>query len=121
MIVFGGPHAPAQHCAPQVAFRQSALAAHSNADVHAPPSQPSTTSSTSVRTASSYVIWKVMRRWLVLISFTLVAGVSQMLWLNYAPVLTAIQAHYHISELLASTLILVFPGLYVLLSLPAGK
>ena len=61
-----------------------------------------------------------MRRWLVLVTFTLVAGVSQLLWLNFAPILTAIQARYHVSELTASTLILVFPALYVLLSLPAG-
>jgi cyanate permease len=60
------------------------------------------------------------RRWLVLVVFTLVAGVSQMLWLNYAPVLALIQAQYQISELQASTLILVFPALYVVLSLPAG-
>jgi cyanate permease len=56
----------------------------------------------------------------VLVVFTLVAGVSQMLWLNYAPVLSQIQAHYQVSELVASTLILVFPALYVVLSLPAG-
>lgn len=60
------------------------------------------------------------RRWIVLVVFTLVAGVSQMLWLNYAPVLANIQAQYQVSELLASTLILVFPALYVVLSLPAG-
>jgi cyanate permease len=60
------------------------------------------------------------RRWPVLVVFTLVAGVSQMLWLNYAPVLSLIQARYQVSELLASTLILVFPALYVVLSLPAG-
>ena len=56
----------------------------------------------------------------MLVAFTLVAGVSQMLWLNYAPVLGAIEAGYHVSELVASTLILVFPALYVVLSLPAG-
>jgi predicted MFS family arabinose efflux permease len=56
----------------------------------------------------------------VLLAFTLVAGVSQMLWLNYAPVLAAIEADYQVSELVASTLILVFPALYVVLSLPAG-
>jgi MFS family permease len=56
----------------------------------------------------------------VLLVFTLVAGVSQMLWLNYAPVLAVIQARYDVGELLASTLILVFPAFYVVLSLPAG-
>src|ERR1700733_8156698 len=60
------------------------------------------------------------RRWLVLVAFTLVAGVSQMLWLNYAPVLALVQARYQVSDLLASTLILAFPALYVVLSLPAG-
>jgi len=43
-----------------------------------------------------------------------------MLWLNFAPLLTIIQRRHGVSELLASTLVLVFPLLYVLLSLPAG-
>jgi predicted MFS family arabinose efflux permease len=59
-------------------------------------------------------------RWLVLLVYTLVAGASQMLWLNFAPLLGEIQKRYGVSELLASTLVLVFPLLYVLLSLPAG-
>ena len=59
-------------------------------------------------------------RWVVLAVYTFVAGVSQMLWLNFAPLLTQIQKRYEVSELLASTLVLVFPLLYVLLSLPAG-
>lgn len=59
-------------------------------------------------------------RWVVLAAYTFVAGVSQMLWLNFAPLLTQIQKRYEVSELLASTLVLVFPLLYVLLSLPAG-
>jgi MFS family permease len=59
-------------------------------------------------------------RWVVLTVFTLTAGVSQMLWLNFAPLLTTIQKRYGIGELLASTLVLVFPLLYVALSLSAG-
>ncbi len=59
-------------------------------------------------------------RWVVLGVYTLCAGVSQMLWLNFAPLLTEIQKRYGVGELLASTLVLVFPLLYVLLSLPAG-
>jgi predicted MFS family arabinose efflux permease len=59
-------------------------------------------------------------RWIVLAVYTLVAGVSQMLWLNFAPLLTMIQQRHGVSELLASTLVFVFPLLYVLLSLPAG-
>ncbi len=59
-------------------------------------------------------------RWVVLAAFTLVAGASQMLWLNFAPILTEIQKRYAVSELLASGLVFVFPLLYVLLSVPAG-
>lgn len=60
------------------------------------------------------------KRWVVLGGYTLVAGVSQMLWLNFAPLITIIQDRYLVSELEASSLIWVFPGLYVLLSLHAG-
>jgi predicted MFS family arabinose efflux permease len=59
-------------------------------------------------------------RWVVLSAFALVAGVTQMLWLNFAPLLTLVEKRYGVSELVASTLILVFPLIYVLLSLPAG-
>jgi len=60
------------------------------------------------------------RRWLVLASYALVVGVSQLLWLNFAPLLSMIEARYHVSELAASSLLLVFPLLYVVFSLPAG-
>jgi predicted MFS family arabinose efflux permease len=60
------------------------------------------------------------RRWAVLFAFTVVAGVSQMLWLNFAPLLTLVQNRYGVGEGLASALIFVFPLLYVALSIPAG-
>ena len=59
-------------------------------------------------------------RWVVLLAFFCVAGVSQMLWLNFAPLLSLIQNRYGVTELVASSLVLVFPLLYVLLSIPAG-
>lgn len=59
-------------------------------------------------------------RWVVLAAYALAAGVTQMLWLNFAPLLTLVQQRYGVSELLASSLVLVFPLVYVLLSLPAG-
>lgn len=61
------------------------------------------------------------RRWVVLGAFAAVAGTSQMLWLNFAPILTQVQTRYVVGELGASALVLVFPLLYVLLSLPAGR
>jgi predicted MFS family arabinose efflux permease len=57
----------------------------------------------------------------VLAAFTLLAGVTQMLWLNFAPLITLVRERYAVSELVASTLVLVFPLLYVLLSIPAGQ
>lgn len=59
-------------------------------------------------------------RWTVLLAFTFVAGLTQALWLNFVPVLSLIQKRFGVDELTASTLILVFPALYVLLSLHAG-
>lgn len=60
------------------------------------------------------------RRWAVLAVFAVAAGVTQMLWLNFAPLLSVVQARYGVSELAASTLVLVFPLVYVFLSVPAG-
>jgi predicted MFS family arabinose efflux permease len=59
-------------------------------------------------------------RWIVLALYTLVAGASQMLWLNFAPLLTAVEKAYGVGEMAASSLVFVFPLLYVLLSLPTG-
>lgn len=59
-------------------------------------------------------------RFVVLGLFVLVAGLSQMLWLNYAPLMSLVQAKYGVSEDLAALLLLAFPLVYVLLSVPAG-
>ncbi len=59
-------------------------------------------------------------RWIILILFMLPAAVSQMLWLNFAPLLTLIQKKYGVDELTSNLLILVFPLVYVLVSVPAG-
>jgi len=58
---------------------------------------------------------------LVLFAFTIVAGVNQMLWLNFAPIISVIQKKYGVSELTVNgLLLLVFPLLYVVLAVPAG-
>ena len=59
-------------------------------------------------------------RWLILAAFAGVAAVSQMLWLNFAPLITLLQEKYGVSELQASLPTLVIPLLYVVLSLHAG-
>ncbi|HNE18432.1 MAG TPA: MFS transporter, partial [Turneriella sp.] len=59
-------------------------------------------------------------RWIILILFMLPAAMSQMLWLNFAPLLTAMQQKYKVDELTSNLLIMVFPLVYVLVSIPAG-
>lgn len=58
--------------------------------------------------------------WVILILFMLPAAMSQMLWLNFAPLLTEVQKKYRVDELTSNLLILVFPLVYVLVSVPAG-
>jgi cyanate permease len=60
------------------------------------------------------------RRWGVLAAFICVVAVSQMLWLNFAPLLAHVQRRYQVDELTASLLVLVFPLLYVGFSVHAG-
>lgn len=59
-------------------------------------------------------------RWVILLLFMLPAAMSQMLWLNFAPLLTAVQQKYRVDELTSNLLIMVFPLVYVLISVPAG-
>lgn len=60
------------------------------------------------------------RRWVVLAMFLAIAGYSQIVWLNFAALLSFVQARHSVSEDAAGLLLLVFPALYVLVSLPAG-
>lgn len=61
------------------------------------------------------------RRWSVLMAYFGVAAMSQMLWLNLAPLVTFIQLKYNVSELMVSALLLSFPLLYVILSVHSGR
>jgi MFS family permease len=63
----------------------------------------------------------VTKRAVVLTTFALAAGLSQLLWLNFAPILDFVQSHYSVTESQAGLLILVFPLIYVFLSIPAGN
>lgn len=61
------------------------------------------------------------RRWVVLMAYFGVAAMSQMLWLNLAPLVSFIQIKYGVSELAVSSLLLSFPLLYVILSIHSGR
>ena len=59
-------------------------------------------------------------RWVVLLAFIGVVAVSQMLWLNFAPLTDAVVQRYRVGQLQAGMLTLVFPVIYVFLSIPSG-
>ncbi|MEO8760439.1 MAG: MFS transporter [Bacteroidia bacterium] len=64
--------------------------------------------------------FKNPKRWAVLMAYFGVAAMCQMLWLNLAPLISFIQLKYSVSENMASSLLLSFPLLYVILSLHSG-
>ncbi len=58
--------------------------------------------------------------WSAVGAYALLAGVSQMLWLTYAPITTESATHFGVSEDAVGWLAQIFPLLYVLLAIPAG-
>lgn len=58
--------------------------------------------------------------WFAVAAYALLAGVSQLLWLTYAPITTESAAHFGVSEDAVGLLAEIFPLLYVLLAIPAG-
>ena len=51
----------------------------------------------------------------------MLAGATQLLWLTFAPLTTASAHRYHVSETAIGLLAEIFPLLYVVLALPAGR
>ena len=65
--------------------------------------------------------YKVYRyRWVVLAVFMYIAALTQLYWLNFSAIDTYVEDNLHISAFSVSLLTLVFPLVYVLLSLPSG-
>lgn len=60
-------------------------------------------------------------KWLVLSSFSLLLGVNQLLWLTFATIVISTKDHFGITEGKANLLTLIFPIIYVLISIPSGK
>ena len=59
-------------------------------------------------------------RWPVVAAFAVVAAVTQLVWLNYAPVTSVAAAHFGVSATAIGWLANMFPLWYVLLAVPAG-
>lgn len=58
--------------------------------------------------------------WIVLAAYMGIVAVTQMLWLNFAPITNDVMNQYHCSEFLAGMLTIIFPLVYVIISLPSG-
>jgi predicted MFS family arabinose efflux permease len=63
----------------------------------------------------------VPTRWGAIAAYAAVAAANQLLWLTFAPITTATAEHYGVSESAVGWLSQVFPLLYVVLALPAGR
>ena len=62
-----------------------------------------------------------VRRWRPVAAYALLAAATQLLWLTFAPLTTASAHHYHVSETAIGWLAEIFPLLYVVLAIPAGR
>ena len=60
-------------------------------------------------------------RWRVVYAYAAVAAATQLLWLTYAPITTETAHHYGVSKSAVGWLAEIFPLLYVVLALPAGR
>jgi predicted MFS family arabinose efflux permease len=58
--------------------------------------------------------------WPALLAFTFVSAVTQLLWLNFAPLISLVVERYQVAEWSAKWLVEAFPLIYIFLSLHAG-
>ena len=61
-----------------------------------------------------------MRRWAVLAAYALLAAMTQLLWLTFAPITTQAARDMGVDAGLAGDLAVIFPFVYILLAMPAG-
>jgi cyanate permease len=59
-------------------------------------------------------------RWLVLLSFVLIAMMTQVLWITFAPITSAAANFYHTSDLMIGMLSMSFMVVFILMFLPAA-
>lgn len=62
-----------------------------------------------------------MNRWVALLGFALLICGSQMTWLTFSPVTTDVAQAMHVSVGLVGDLSALFPLVYILMGLPAGR
>ena len=62
-----------------------------------------------------------MNRWAILAGYALLTACTQLLWLAYAPITTQTHRAMGVSSGAAGDLAIIFPLMYVILALPAGR
>ena len=62
-----------------------------------------------------------MNRWVILAGYALLAACTQLLWLAYAPITTQTHRIMGVSQGAVGDLAVIFPLMYVILALPAGR
>ena len=74
------------------------------------------------RQASTQRVTSVrMNRWVILAGYALLAASTQLLWLAYAPITTQTHKIMGVSQGAVGDLAVIFPLMYVILALPAGR
>jgi predicted MFS family arabinose efflux permease len=62
-----------------------------------------------------------MNRWVILAGYALLTACTQLLWLAYAPITTQTHRIMGVSQGAVGDLAVIFPLMYVILALPAGR
>src|SRR2546429_8351067 len=62
-----------------------------------------------------------MNRWMILAGYALLTACTQLLWLAYAPITTQTHHAMGVSSGAVGDLAIIFPLMYVILALPAGR
>ena len=62
-----------------------------------------------------------MNRWVILAGYALLTACTQLLWLAYAPITTQTHHAMNVSSAAVGDLAIIFPVMYVILALPAGR
>src|SRR6516165_1045578 len=62
-----------------------------------------------------------MNRWVILAGYALLTACTQLLWLTYAPITTQAHRAMGVSSGAVGDLAIIFPLVYVILALPAGR
>src|SRR5215510_10409964 len=62
-----------------------------------------------------------MNRWVILAGYALLTACTQLLWLAYAPITTQTHRVMGVSSGAVGDLAIIFPLVYVILALPAGR